>query len=155
MRFAWLAVFLVGCVHVPSIRSAYPTTTQAPPSTVDEAISAAPQAVDDSTYRELPNQDTAPLLRLTIAPFSGILMSEYDAANYPATDAAADRLRIQAATLEWQLARTERRDAEVERALQDRVDLLATQSARRRRWMYVFLGFGFAAVVGTTAAIVH
>jgi hypothetical protein len=148
-------LFLVGCVTVPSVRSPYQITTEDPPATVDEAVAAQSPSVDDTSIAALPNQDPVGLVPGRPVPFAGILISEYDAGRYRLTDAAASRWRTETTIAQWRLARTERRDAAAMDVLERRIDRLATQAERRRRWMYIFLGAGFVTGVGATAGIVH
>ncbi len=154
--YAFTLAFLGACVHVPSVVTADHFTTPEPAATAEAAVEQGDpllSAEDEARLNALTYRDPAPLRLNQPAPFPGALISEYDIARYPLVDATADRWRVQALTAQWQLARTERRDAEREHALERRVDFLATRAERRRRMMWIFLGTGIAVGVGGTAAI--
>jgi hypothetical protein len=105
--------------------------------------------MDESGIIELPYQPPQGLTLRQPAPFTGVLLSEYDAARYRLLDASADRWRTEAVAAQWQLARQERQDAALQHALERRVDVLATQSARRHRWTWIGIATGL--VVGAVA----
>lgn len=137
---------LVGCVHVASTVTPDHFLTPEPTATVEAAVAAAPPLLDESSIINLPYQPPQGLTLRQPAPFSGILVSEYDAARYRLLDASADRWRTEAVAAQWQLARTERQDAVLQHTLERRVDVLARQAARRHRWTWIGIGMGL--VVG-------
>lgn len=152
MKTAILVLVLAsGCAGSTAYRTQDHFTTPAPPSTVEEAIAAAPPVVDDSGILSLPWADPQALRQGQPAPYPGLLISEFDAARYRLLDAAGDTWRTRAVTAEWQLARTERRDAEYAHVLEDRIHHLEVRAQRRSRWVYTLTGIAAGAI---TAAFV-
>ncbi len=153
---ASLLVFLGACVHVPTVVTGNHFTTPEPAASAEVAVTeGSPLLSPENTARlaALTYRDPVALRAGQAAPYPGALISEQDIARYPMLDATADQWRADALTARWQLARTERRDAEREHALERRIDFLATRAERRRRLMWIFLGTGLAVGVGGTAAI--
>lgn len=148
-RVAFLFLCLGACTPLPSVVTPDNFIMPAPAGTVQEAVTSG-----DPLFTEEQRQTLRPLPYFTPRVQSpGILISEFDAARYPILDAQADVWRVRALSTEWQLARTERRDATYAHTLERRVDRLALVARRRQVLMWTFLGAGIAAGAGATAVI--
>lgn len=149
--FLILVCVLAGaCAPAATWRTQDHFTTPEPPETVEAALEAAPPITDDSGIVELPYAPPVPLLRGQQAPFPGSLISPFDAAHARLTDAAAERWRTQAVTAEWQLARTERRDAAYAHVLEDRIHSLQVRAQRRQRWVFALTGIAAGAITAAS-----
>lgn len=145
------ALILPACVHVPSVRTADHFSQPEPQATVEEAKAAAPVIVDVSELNVFTHHDPVGVARGTAAPFTGVLLSERDSAYNIKLEAAAIRLNEELAATRWQLARLERADAVLAHTYEDRIDVLARENARRRRWVRV--GIPVIAVIALGSGI--
>jgi hypothetical protein len=148
-----LLCFTVGCSHIQPSITRYSFTTHRPTATVQEAIANADPLVDETSVIDLPYAEPTQLQLGQPAPFPGVLFSEYDTARYRLLDEHGEAWRLRAITAEWQVARTEYRDAELVEALNERVQFVERQSTRRSKMLWLVFGAGAVLGIGSTLGI--